>query len=246
MGAKKLTQSQQATDWIRRESKATGAARTVLLVFGFYTNDATGLTYPSAATVAREANVDRRTVFKAVETLESLGELEAVARHGHAPTEYRVKFSSARGGIRDDASSARGGTREGFSSARGAVSSARGGTQPLEDLYKTPARVASKPTDDPIKARADALAKLAFEQPIKPALRAGRKGAFVAVLGILTKLLEAGNSDSAVEGIIRAAGPKVWTLAGLQMAITKLGPTFGEVSYEDVEIDYSEQPVTYS
>ena len=87
-------------------------------------------------------------------------------------------------------------------------------------------------------ARAHELTTLAFEQPIKPALRAGGKGAFPAVLGIIDKLLEAGHPDNTIEAAIRS-GVEVWTTAGLTTAIAKAKRTTPTLTYADAEVSYA-------
>jgi len=90
MSAKQLTKSQIATDWVRNHSKANGLDRFVLLIFAFYVNKETGLSYPTVETVAREIGKHRSTAFRRITNLIDLGELEPVAHHGHGATEYRI------------------------------------------------------------------------------------------------------------------------------------------------------------
>jgi hypothetical protein len=91
VSARQLTKSQIATDWVRNHSKAKGLDRSVLLIFAFYVNKETGLTYPTVETVAREIGVHRATAFRRINKLIDLGELEPVLHHrGHRATDYRI------------------------------------------------------------------------------------------------------------------------------------------------------------
>lgn len=74
-------------------------------------------------------------------------------------------------------------------------------------------------TDDPVKARAHALATLAFEQEPKPVTRGG----FLAVMARLEVALRAGYVVQDLERAILAA-PITWTADGLTTAIAKANP----------------------
>jgi hypothetical protein len=80
---------------------------------------------------------------------------------------------------------------------------------------------------------AQGLAKLAFDQPVRPTLRIGRDGdEFVAALKIINRVLGSGELPERIEAAIRA-GVKVWTIAGLQTAIASLPPAGAAVAYQD-------------
>ena len=99
--ARQLTRSQLALDWVRHCSSSKGTARVVLMILALYTNDRTGAAYPSATTVAREAGVDERAVFRALKSLVKSGELEIVAKRNHQPTLYRIAVPTDEGVTRD-------------------------------------------------------------------------------------------------------------------------------------------------
>jgi len=77
-------------------SRATGTAKVVLL--GIANHDGDGGAWPSVATLARYANVDARTVQRALDRLEQLGEVRRLAQAGGTdetpnhlrPNRYRV------------------------------------------------------------------------------------------------------------------------------------------------------------
>ena len=77
-------------------SRATGTAKVVLL--GIANHDGDGGAWPSVDTLARYANVHRRNVQKAIDTLVRLHEIEVVAQGGghastadsHRPNLYRI------------------------------------------------------------------------------------------------------------------------------------------------------------
>lgn len=75
-------------------SRAKGTAKLVLI--GIANHDGDGGAWPSIATLARYANVDRSTVQRAISTLEALGEVRRLIQEGgtettpHRPNLYRV------------------------------------------------------------------------------------------------------------------------------------------------------------
>lgn len=86
----------------------------------------------------------------------------------------------------------------------------------------TPKATALKAVDEPLRAKAQELTCLAFEQAVKPVIRAeGRGGTFVAAKGIIRKILDGGEAPERVEAAIKA-GVGVWTIAGFQTAMAKL------------------------
>jgi hypothetical protein len=89
-----------------------------------------------------------------------------------------------------------------------------------QNLAAAPPR---RPTDDPLVAHAHRLTVLAFEQPVKPELRDGGKGAFPAAMRIIERVLRSGKSCQQVERAI-VDGVEVWTLAGMQTAIAHSNP----------------------
>lgn len=87
----------------------------------------------------------------------------------------------------------------------------------------SPSSAAPRATDDPRKRKAHELTVLAFEQPIKPTLRNGGKGAFPAVMAIFHELLVAGHVVGDIERAIRQ-GITVWTIGGIQTSIARNKP----------------------
>lgn len=75
---------------------------------------------------------------------------------------------------------------------------------------------APRATDDPITASARTLTQVAFEQNPKPAC----SGGFSAVMGIIEHHLRAGQPCENIDRAIRN-GVRVWTIAGLSMALVK-------------------------
>lgn len=91
---------------------------------------------------------------------------------------------------------------------------------PEEDLSPPEA-----PSDAEDPARR--LASLAWDQPVKPTIRAGGKGSpFMAVVALLRASLDAGTPPEALERAIRA-GVEVWTTAGLATAVARTRPRNG-------------------
>jgi hypothetical protein len=77
---------------------------------------------------------------------------------------------------------------------------------------------------DPIGDTAQRLTVLAFEQPVKPTLRDGGRGAFPAARAIIERLLRNGVPVERVEVAI-VEGVDVWTVAGLQTAVARSRPS---------------------
>ena len=77
-------------------SRAKGTAKVVLL--GIANHDGDGGAWPSIGTLARYANVDARTVQRAIDSLEKLGEVKRIVQGGgthltsdaHRPNLYRL------------------------------------------------------------------------------------------------------------------------------------------------------------
>ena len=239
---------------VLEHSTATGTDRMVLFALAEHANDATGTCWPGVELLAAEVRVQVRAVQYALKALVARGEL-AVEVHGapvagrrqYRPNLYRVLVGGARALTPGSASS---GAQlsittdelvvhdDASSGAPGRHPVVHGGAPKPEENNKEPLRPAPRLTDDPVKVRAHALTKLAFEQPIKPALRAGRKGGeFPAAMGIIERLLAAGHPASTIEGAIRA-GVEVWTTAGLETAIAKAKRTMEAVSYDAPKVIY--------
>lgn len=80
-------------------SKASGTAKVVLL--GIANHDGDGGAWPTIATLAKYANVDRRSVQRSIEKLESLGEIRRLVNGGgnhttadwHRPNLYEFRLA---------------------------------------------------------------------------------------------------------------------------------------------------------
>lgn len=85
------TVSVQAMEWVLLHSDTTGTDRLVLLSIANHADRNGAGAYPSAATIAAEANVHRVTAFRSIERLESMGAIEVVHGGGrHRPNTYRI------------------------------------------------------------------------------------------------------------------------------------------------------------
>lgn len=74
--------SAEAMAAVLHHSPATGTAKVVLLAIAWHTNDNPELgCYPSQETLAKYANTSTRTVRRALNELENMGEIE-IDRHG--------------------------------------------------------------------------------------------------------------------------------------------------------------------
>ena len=74
--------SAEAMSAVLHHSPATGTAKVVLLAIAWHTNDNPELgCYPSQETLAKYANTSTRTVRRALNELEAMGEIE-ITRHG--------------------------------------------------------------------------------------------------------------------------------------------------------------------
>lgn len=74
----------QAVAWVLEHSEATLADRLVLIAIANHADARGWNAYPAVPCIAREARVDRATVFRAIEALEALGELQIKRRPGRA------------------------------------------------------------------------------------------------------------------------------------------------------------------
>lgn len=83
--------------WVWEHSKAIGADRLVLLAIADNANDAGRDAYPSVATIAKKAKMDKRTVQRSIRALVALGELELHLNSGPCGTNrYRVLMAEGR------------------------------------------------------------------------------------------------------------------------------------------------------
>lgn len=71
----------QAVAWVLENSESTGSDRLVFIAIANHIGP-TGWAWPSVPHIAKEARVDRATVFRALDTLEESGELAICRRPG--------------------------------------------------------------------------------------------------------------------------------------------------------------------
>lgn len=74
----------QAVAWVLEHSEATLADRLVLIAIANHADAKGWNAYPAVPLIAREARVDARTVYRAIEALEELGELTVNRRKGRS------------------------------------------------------------------------------------------------------------------------------------------------------------------
>jgi DNA-binding MarR family transcriptional regulator len=74
----------QAVAWVLDHSEATLADRLVLIAIANHVDGKGWNAWPAIGRIASEARVDRRTVFRAIETLETAGELTVERRTGRS------------------------------------------------------------------------------------------------------------------------------------------------------------------
>lgn len=79
----------QAVAWVLEHSEATLADRLVLIAIANHADGRGWNAWPAVDRIAVEARVDRRTVFRAIETLEAAGELTVKRRPGR-PNIYGI------------------------------------------------------------------------------------------------------------------------------------------------------------
>ena len=74
--------------WVREQSRAQGAARMVMMVLASAADDASNRCAVSVPTLARWAGVDERSIYRALEHLEALGELQITRRTGRVTSYF--------------------------------------------------------------------------------------------------------------------------------------------------------------
>lgn len=83
--------------WVWEHSKSVGSDRLVLLAIADCANDAGRDAYPAMSTIARKANVDKRTAQRSVRALVELGELAVHENAGpHGTHRYRLLMDAGR------------------------------------------------------------------------------------------------------------------------------------------------------
>jgi DNA-binding transcriptional regulator YhcF (GntR family) len=86
----------EAVKWVLHNSKAKGSARLVLLSIAEHSDRHGERAWPSYARLAREAGVNYTTVWRSIEILERLDEIEIVRGGGRTRTNhYRMKWVSS-------------------------------------------------------------------------------------------------------------------------------------------------------
>ncbi len=125
----------QAVAWVLEHSEATLADRLVLIAIANHADARGWNAWPAVPLIAREARVDRATVFRALDALEGLGELCVKRRSGRASM-YGIP---AMGGSQDA-------TGEGVANCDGGVASTR---QRGRKLQPEPSVTVHQPRGEP-------------------------------------------------------------------------------------------------
>lgn len=82
----------QAMAWVLAHSKAEASHRLVLLAIANHADAQGAVAWPKVDLLAAEAHVSRRTVFRALEALVALGELEILSGKGRGSVNvYRLR-----------------------------------------------------------------------------------------------------------------------------------------------------------
>lgn len=83
--------SYQAIQWVLNHSRSAGADRLVLLAIAWHAGIDDWNAWPNIDQIAAKARVSRRTVFRSLEALETLGELQRTSGTGRGnPSSYRI------------------------------------------------------------------------------------------------------------------------------------------------------------
>jgi hypothetical protein len=215
---------------LARDPEISDKAKVLWAVLDTYADYTDRDCWPTVATLAKACgDCHRATVARAQKELVRAGWLEVASgkETGMANT-YTLLDGPAPGGqgVLHGCDTPRAPTRD-----PGGAPAREGGSAPTRDRTRTSKREpdneiaaqAPRATDDPVKAHAHRLTVLAFEQPVKPNLREGGKGAFPAAMALLEAQLRAGSTVQALERAI-VAGVEVWTKAGLQTAVAHAAP----------------------
>lgn len=72
--------------WVLESSRSEGSDRLVLLAIANHADATGGLSWPSVELIGKEARVSRATVFRSLDSLRALGELEFVSGGGRGKT----------------------------------------------------------------------------------------------------------------------------------------------------------------
>jgi hypothetical protein len=206
--------SAEALGWVFRHSPYRGDTFALHLAIADVANDTYQFRiWMKRAEMAQKARIGERTVTRALKKMVEDGLLELIKEaggRGQVP-EYRLLL--------------KGDTMAPFAAERVTPETERvtnGAITPIlnpRELKKDSA--ATPPTsDDPVKRTAHRLTVLAFEQPVKPELRDGGKGAFPAAMALIERVLRSRTPVADVERAI-TTGVEVWTLAGLQTAVAR-------------------------
>jgi hypothetical protein len=87
--------SVQALAWVLDHSRAEKTARLVLLSLANHAGVDGDSTYPSIATMARQARCGESTVRKALETLQAIGEIEEIGTSPKGTRSFRINMAEA-------------------------------------------------------------------------------------------------------------------------------------------------------
>jgi hypothetical protein len=146
----------QAVAWVLEHSEATLADRLVLIAIANHADARGWNAYPAVPLIAREARVDRATVFRALEALETLGELLIQRRPGRSSM-YGITALGSQSTTGEGSQST---TGEGSQDATGGVA----------NTQKRGRNLQPKPSVTVNEPRGDAVVKL--PDPLPDAIRA--------------------------------------------------------------------------
>lgn len=227
---------------VLERSRARASERMVLVVLAEHASDRTATCFPSVDTIAKECGgITSRSVQLALNALVRAGELEVVehgaplpaVRHQYRPNLYRLPLVANPTSPLTNGQTSSSGELHFTSNPPLVANSTSPLNGPSGEIQRVPVvnPTSPKPKEEPLPgyaADAHTLARLAFEQPVKPVLRS-KGNAFCAVQAIFHRLLEAGEDAKWLDAAIRH-GVDTWTIAGVQTAIAKAkqSPRLGE------------------
>lgn len=87
----------QAVGWVLDDSEATNADRLVLIAIANHIGP-TGWAWPCIDTISRESRLGRRTVFRAIDALEEMGELTILRRPGKSNLYGLARYKGCQSG----------------------------------------------------------------------------------------------------------------------------------------------------
>jgi hypothetical protein len=231
------------------DSDLAPTVRHVALTLSLHMNERGGSAFPSVERLAHETGLSDRTVQKALHTLVERGWLAHAnaGNRGGRPKPGTIRTNCYEASVPKGEPASpfdhdKGEPASPFACQKGErrsplrvnLTTQKGEAGSPEDVKNSSVEdvFGAKPTDDPVVARAHELAVLAFEQPVKPALRREGGSPFAAVLRLIEAELRSGRPVFDVRRAIEQ-GVDVWTVAGLRTAIAKArGPTTSTAARE--------------